>query len=437
MLKTTHCLRWKRCARKGTLERRVSQKSHLLFTSSLLLVGAFFLLSQSCSKASHADAKESKVSTVQTVAVTRAKTEDMSRGVVITAEFKPFQEVDVMAKVAGYVKNINVDVGSRVKEGDLLAVLEIPEMADDQARAESVLSRSRAEVDRARDELQRAEQSRSIAHLSYTRLAGVAKQKAGLIAQQEIDDAQSRDLVAEAQVSAAKSSLSAAEQQVQVSTAELQKIKTLLEYTRVTAPFTGVITKRYADKGSMIQAGTSSSTQVMPLVKLSENSLLRLVLPVPESAVPTVHIGQQVEVRVPTLARSFPGQVARFADKLATATRTMDTEVDVQNPSLVLIPGMFAEVNLTLEHRSAALTVPIPAVDVSGDEESSGQVTVVTPENHIEVRKVKLGIQTATDVEVLSGLREGDLVVTSNRSSLRAGQEVRPKPVDVAAQATP
>ena len=115
----------------------------------------------------------------------------------------------------------------------------------------------------------------------------------------------------------------------------------------------------------------------------------------------------------------------------------MDTEVDVQNPSLVLIPGMFAEVNLTLEHRSAALTVPIPAVDLSSDEESSGQVTVVTPENHIEVRKVKLGIQTATDVEVLAGLRAGDLVVTSNRSSLRAGEEVRPKPVDVAAKATP
>jgi RND family efflux transporter MFP subunit len=290
-------------------------------------------------------------------------------------------------------------------------------------------------VARARDELERAEQSRSIAHLSYSRLADVAKQKAGLVAQQEIDDAHSKDLVAEAQVSAAKSSLSAAEQQVQVSMAELQKIKTLFEYTRVTAPFTGVVTRRYADKGSMIQAGTSSSTQVMPIVRLSENRLLRLVLPVPESAVPTVHIGQRVEVRVPTLNRSFPGQVARFADKIATATRTMDTEVDVENPGMVLIPGMFAEVDLTLNHRNAALTVPIPAVDLS-DDETSGKVTVVTADNRIEIRPVKLGIQTATDVEVLAGLREGDLVVTGNRASLRAGQEVRPKPVNVAVQTT-
>jgi RND family efflux transporter MFP subunit len=398
-------------------------------------VGVTAFATQSCSKAAHVEA-ESKDSAAPSVAVSKVRTEDMSRGLVLTAEFKPFQEIEVMAKVAGYVKNINVDVGSRVHEGDLLATLEVPEMADDQARAQSVLSRSQAEVERARDELQRAEQSRNIAHLSYTRLAEVAKKKAGLLAQQEIDDAHSKDLVAEAQVSAAKSSLSAAQQQVQVSTAELQKIKTLLEYTRVTAPFTGVVTKRYADRGSMIQAGTSSSTQVMPVVRLSENSRLRLVLPVPESAVPTVHIGQQVEVRVPTLNRSFPGQVARFADKVLSATRTMDTEVDVQNPSLIVIPGMFAEVNLTLDHRKAALTVPIPAVDV-GEDETKGQVTVVTPENRIELRKVKLGIQNATDVEVLAGLHEGDLVVTGNRSSLRAGEQVRPRSSDVAATAAP
>jgi RND family efflux transporter MFP subunit len=399
--------------------------------SILLLPGIIFgalacLIFQSCSQKSQAEARESKASEAPTVAVTKAKTEDMSRSLVLTAEFKPFQEVDVMAKVAGYVKKISVDVGDRVKQGDLLAVLEIPEMADDEARGKSMLSRSQAEVARARDELQRAESSHKIAHLSYTRLAEVSKQKAGLVAQQEIDDAQAKDLVAEAQVSAATSALSAAEQQVQVSTAELQKIKTLFEYSRVTAPFAGVITKRYADTGSMIQAGTSSSTQVMPLVKLSENSLLRLVLPFPESAVPTVHVGQRVEVRVPTLGRSFPGRVARFAEKVASATRTMETEVDVPNPGSLLIPGMYAEVDLTLDHRRDVLAIPIPSVDL-GSDESSGQVKVVTPENRIQIRKVQLGIETASSVEIRSGLRPGDLVVTGNRSSLREGQDVRPR----------
>jgi RND family efflux transporter MFP subunit len=401
----------------------------------LLAIGAG-LLGSSCSKTQKVEARAPNASDAPAVAVAKAKVEDMSHGLVLTAEFKPFQEIDVMAKVAGYVKTLNVDVGDRVKQGQLLAVLEVPEMADDQARAESMLKRSRAEVARARDDLQRAESSHKIAHLSYTRLADVAKQKAGLIAQQEIDDAQSKDLMAEAQVNGAKSNLTAAEQQVQVSTAELQKVKTLLDYIRVTAPFEGVVTKRFADTGSMIQAGTSSSTQVMPIVRLSENRLLRLILPVPESAVPTVHVGQQVEVHVPTLGRSFPGKVARFADRIASATRTMETEVDVPNPGLVLIPGMYAEVNLTTDRRNGVLTVPVTAVDL-GSNESSGQVVVVAPGNRIDIRKVQLGLQTAASIEVRSGLQEGDLVVIGNRASLRAGEQVRPKLTDMTAQANP
>jgi RND family efflux transporter MFP subunit len=403
---------------------------------SIVTLAAAAVFSNACSRGTQVEARSSKTPDAPTVPVARATIEDLSRGMILTAEFKPYQEVDLMAKVAGYVKNINVDVGDRVKEGQLLATLEVPEMADDRARAQAGIDRSRAEVARAKDQVQQAQFAHEIAHLWYTRLSDVTKQKAGLVAQQEIDDAHSKDMVAEAQVSAAKSNLSAAEEQVQVNNAELQKIKTLFDYTNVTAPFAGVITKRYADTGSMIQAGTASSSQAMPLVRLSQNSLLRLILPVPESAVPTVHIGQQVEVRVKTLNRSFSGRVARFAEKVSSATRTMETEVDVPNASLVLIPGMYAEVDLTVDHRNRVLTVPIPAVDF-GSDESSGQVTTVTPEGRVELRKVTLGLQTASSIEIRSGLREGDLVVTGNRSSLRSGQEVRPKPTDIAFQATP
>lgn len=399
------------------------------------LLALTILICAACSRSAKVEANL-KQPDPPTVAVAKATTEDLSRDLVLTAEFRPYQEVDLMAKVAGYVKKIGVDVGDRVEEGQVLAVLEIPEMADDRARAQAAVDRSEAEVKRAQDQLQQSQSSHEIAHLTYTRLADVSKNKPGLIAQQEIDEAHGKDLVAEAQVSAARSNLAAAQEQVRVSTAELQKIKTMFDYTSVTAPFAGVVTKRYADKGSMIQAGTSSSSQAMPLVKLSENSLLRLILPVPESAVPTVHVGQQVDVRVPTLGRVFPGRVARFADKISPATRTMDTEVDVPNPSLLLIPGMYAEVNLTLDHRKGALTVPIPAVDIGG-EESSGQVVVVAADNRVEIRKVQLGLQNATDVEIRSGLHGGDLVVMGNRASLREGQQVRPKLTDSASPSVP
>ena len=244
------------------------------------------------------------------------------------------------------------------RPGQLLATLEVPEIRDDLSKADAAVVRAQAEVARAQDELRRAESSHRIAHLSFERLSGVIARKPGLLAQQEIDEAQSRDLVAEAQVASAKSAIAAVEEQVKLVTADTRKVKTLIDYTRVTAPFTGVITRRYGDPGSMIQAGTASQTQAMPVVRLSQTSTLRLILPVPESSVPSVHIGQSVEVRVPTLNRTFPGRVARFTGKLASSTRTMDTEVDVQNPGLILLPGMYAEVDLTLAKRNKVLTVP-------------------------------------------------------------------------------
>jgi RND family efflux transporter MFP subunit len=400
----------------------------------LLLAGFGSLLLSSCGRNKDAEASAATASEIPTVAVAKAATADLSRDLILTAEFKPYQEVDVMAKVSGYVKEIRVDVGDRVKEGDLLATLEVPEMADDLRKSQAGVRHSQSEVARAQDEIARAKSAHDIAHLSYNRLLQASLKKPGLIAQQEIDDAQSKDLVAEAQLAAANSSLAAAGQQVDVDQSSTARVQTMIDYQRVTAPFTGVVTKRYADKGSMIQAGTASQTQAMPVVRLSENGLLRLILPVPESVVPTVHIGQQVEVRVPTLNRAFPGKVARFSDKVAYQTRTMDTEVDVPNPSLVLIPGMYAEVNLTLARHSAVIAVPVMAIDQDAAG-GSGSVMVINPNNRVEVRHVALGLETANRVEIRSGLNDGDMVVLTGRASLKAGQEVRPKVTAMAAAA--
>jgi multidrug efflux pump subunit AcrA (membrane-fusion protein) len=157
---------------------------------------------------------------------------------------------------------------------------------------------------------------------------------------------------------------------------------------------------------------------------------------VPESSVATVHIGQQVEVRVPALSRAFSGKVRRFVDKLSMETRTMDTEVDVPNTDLVLIPGMYAEVTLSLARRNAVLTVPITAVDVEAeaaprngatDAPSVGSVMVITQNSRVETRKISLGLETANQVEVRSGLNEGDMVVIGSRSALLPGEEVKPQ----------
>ncbi len=409
-----------------------SRKALLPVTSAVLLILA--LAASSCHQPRNAEAQQKIAVDIPTVAVAKAGTSDLSHVLVLTAEFTPFQEVDLMAKVAGYVKNINVDLGDRVKQGQLIAVLEIPEMTNEVTKAKAGVQRSQAQVTQAQDEVKRAESAHQMAHLNYERLAAVMKTRPGLIAQQEVDDAQSKDLVAEAQVQVAKSNLAAAVEQVGVTKADLGKYETMFDYTRVTAPFSGVITKRFANTGSMIQAGTASQTQAMPIVRLSENSLLRLTLPVPESAVPTVHVGQQVDVRVPTLNRTFPGKVARFADKVQSATRTMDTEVDVPNSSLVLVPGMYAEVDLTLQRSNDALAIPVSAVDLDssgssddGRKNTTGRVLVVKPDNHLELRNVTIGLETANRVEIRSGLRDGELVVIGNRAALQPGQVVKPK----------
>ena len=365
-----------------------------------------------------------------TVAVVKATRADLSSGLVLTAEFTPFQEIDVMAKVSGYIRQINVDIGDRVKEGQLLATLEIPEMQDDITRAAATIEEANAELSAARDELQRAQSARDIAHLSYSRILDVSKREKGLVPQQEVDEANSRDLVAEAQVSAAKSRIAATEQHIHVAQADQSRIKTLYQYAVITAPFSGVVTKRYANTGSLIQAGTSSQTQAMPVVRLSENGLLRLALPVPESVVPLIHLGGRVDVRVSALNRSFPGVVARFADKVDESTRTMKTEVDVPNPSLMLVPGMYAEVDLTTEQRRNVLSVPAEAVNGSGDAAS---VYTVQPSGALQIVPVHLGIESARLVEIRSGdLKEGDSVVVGSRAGLKAGSIVRPKVITLA-----
>lgn len=362
--------------------------------------------------------------TTPLVPVAKVARADLASDLTLTAEFEPFQQVDVMAKVSGYVRSIKVDIGDRVRAGQVLTVLEIPEMEDDATKAAASIDQADAEIATAKDQVRQAEAAHELAHLSSTRIADVIKKEPGLVPRQEIDEARSRDLVSEAQVSAAKSSLHTAEQRVRVARSDQARIQTIAKYTTIAAPFDGVVTKRYANEGALIQAGTASQTQAMPILQLSQNNLLRLILPVPESAVARVRVGESVDVRVASLNRTFTGRVARFAGKIQPSTRTMDTEVDVPNPELTLIPGMYAEVSLRVEERRDALTIPLDAVDRSGP---IARVFVVTPEGKIHVATVTLGIENDRRAELKSGVQEGDTVIVGRHAGLKEGQTVQTK----------
>jgi RND family efflux transporter MFP subunit len=348
---------------------------------------------------------------------------DLRNSVTLTAEFEPYYEVDVMAKEAGYIRHMLVDIGDRVKQGQLLATLEIPELQADLAKAKSDVQTANAERAVARGDLQRAEAAGQIAQLSYTRIQDVSKKEPGLVPLQEVDVAHSHNLEADAQVSAAQQRVQAAESRYQSAIAGLAHETALVEYTRIVAPFSGVVTQRYASDGSMIQAGIASQTQAMPVVKVSQNNLLRLMLPVPEEDVTSVHNGQQVTVNVPALNRTFEGTVTRFADRLQMSTRTMTAEVDVKNTQFTVIPGMYAEVKLGTAEAKSATAVPPEAVDGTGDNQ---RLFLVDSAGVVRTRRVRTGIQSPQYVQILSGVNVGDIVITGRHSDLHDGEKVRP-----------
>jgi RND family efflux transporter MFP subunit len=343
----------------------------------------------------------------------------------IASEFQPFQEVDVYAKVSGYIQKLYVDYGTRVKQGQLLAVLEIPELQQQLRQDEASVRRSDQELTRAHDDLNRAQSSYTVAHLTYTRLADVQKSRPELVAQQEIDVAKGKDLEADADVSAQKAALAAAEEALLAAKAALGKDQAMFDYARMTAPFDGVITQIYARTGALLPAGTSSNKGDSALCRLAQNSLLRLVIPVPERAVPTIRIGQSVAVAVSGVDRAFEGKIVRFSDQIDTGTRTMHTEVDVQNPKYELVPGMYASVNIPLHSAAKVLTLPIQAVQAG--EAGKGTVLLVDGNNKIESRSVALGLQSATDIEVTSGLQENETVIFGAQGQFKNGELVSPK----------
>ena len=371
-----------------------------------------------------AHAVERGTSDAPTVAAVKIGRGDITQVLTIAAEFKPFQEIEVHAKVAGFLKSISVDVGDRVRAGQLLAVIEVPELQDEIRQDEAAVRRAAEEINRAQADLERARSAHDVAHIAADRLTNVMKVRPNLVAQQDIDEASGRDRVAEAQVATAQASLASARDQLEIAKAAGSKTQTLFDYARITAPFAGVITHRYADTGAMIQTGTSSQTQSMPVVRLSENDRLRLVIPVPESAVSRIHLGQHVDVTVQSLHRTVSGTVARFANRLDTDTRTMRVEVDVQNANLELVPGMYADASLSLDQVSGVVIAPVQAVDHS---ETGARVLAIGRDGTLESRAVTLGLETDDRVEVKSGLSEGDVVVVGSRAQLKPGTMVTPK----------
>lgn len=355
-------------------------------------IGALWFIISRSLPANHSQ----EPSVITTVAVAKVIREDLYQEVTIPAEFRPYQDVELHAKVSGYVDQMNVDFGDRVKSGQLLATLIVPELSD--------------ELHNAMAAVQKAQADYADAHLIHTRLVEVNQKQPNLVAQQDLDTAEAKDNATAAAIDVAK--------------ANVAKYQTLLAYTKITAPFDGVVTWRDADPGALIEAGTASATQARTLLRISDNYHLRLDFPVSVEYVKYIHLGDKVVVHVESLGgKSFTGTISRFTRTVAMDTRTMITELEVLNPTLEISPGMYATVVFKAEERPQALAIPIQASPAGG----STKVLVVNDRQEIEERHVTLGLETSSQYEVVTGLRDGELVMLGNPAQLRPGRKVEPK----------
>lgn len=383
------------------------------------IAAAFCFVAAAC-KSNNSSATENTTPPASVVAVTRAT---LANTLTVAGEFLPYQEVELHAKVAGYIRRINVDIGDKVKAGEVLATLDVPELQAQVQGAQAGVRQTQAQILRAKNDVARAEANYAAVHSAAQRLKQASDARPGLIAQQELDDAQAKDQESAAQVDAAKSAFEAMQQQLGVSQAQQQQVTSMADYSRITAPFDGIVTWRYADTGALIQAGTSNAGSA-PVVKIAQVSTLRLRLPVPGDIVPFVHDGDSASIRIDALNRTIMGKVNRSTGALDPATRTMQVEVDVPNRDGSLAPGMYAEVTLNVRRSGDALVVPVQAIDRS---EAQPVVLVVDGQNRVEKRTVQTGITTANRVEVVSGVHEGEQVIVANQSSFQPGELVTPK----------
>jgi RND family efflux transporter MFP subunit len=372
---------------------------------------------------SEGKSQDTSASELPMASVAEVKRGNIAHTLSLAGQFQPYQVVDVHPKVGGFMVKINVDIGDKVRAGDTLAVLEVPELQAQLEGSKFELEQAKAEIVRAQHEIARADAIHAAQHLDYQRLLDTSKAQPGLVAQQELDDAQSKDLSSASQVDAAKAAEDAAHQHAEAARSNNERVQAIQNYTNVVAPIAGVVVWRYADTGALIQSGTNSNQQDLPIVRLAQSTLLRLRMPIPEDDVQYVHEGDSMQIRIDSLNRSITGKIVRFTRSVNFETRTMETEVDVENRNLSISPGMYANTRLQMASANNILTMPVEALVIRGDQQVA---YVVDANNRVQIRDVVVGLRGTKLAEIKSGLHQGDHVIVGGQEKYNDGEQVSP-----------
>lgn len=346
--------------------------------------------------------------------------EDLARRVVLSANVRALETTTVYSKVSGYLSGIEVDIGDRVSRGQLIAKLEVPELRDQLREAEAARDAAQADRAGAAAELEGAQADAELQEKTYERLRAVREEEPDGMPQQMVDEARAAYRRSQAAVKAVESRLNLLESAVRRAQATMRRLQTLIAYAEIRAPLNGVVTERFVDPGALLQAATSSKT-VQRIVTVASMDRVRLLVDVPESEVPFVQAGDPAVLTVDAMpGREFVGEVTRFALALDPATRTMRTEIELENPGWLLRPGMYGQVALSLEISPNAITVPAEALRVDGDR----SFVYCLAGGFVQRVDVEAAIRDGVKAEVTSGLEGHEQVVVSARGPIADGIQV-------------
>jgi len=433
-----------------------------VLSAGVLLVGCAGCSNQVTTGAQAEESGNDNLVTVKTVSPERTS---LTRTTTQPATIHAYYQAEVYAKVAGYLEELNADIGDQIEGGTVLGTIAVPEMVKsrekqqatirrlqaDEERAAAEITVAEANVESARAALEQARANVSAADAQlradsteYDRFKELVQNQA--IAERLRDEAMNRyeaaqaaklaaeaavvsadaDLsVARAKLEAARADLATTRARTEVASKELEELDALMSYATLRSPFKGVVTERHADPGDLIRnTPTSSGPDSPPLFVIAELDQVRVSIVVPENQAPWANEGDAVTLVVPALpTRKFEGKIDRIARSLDASTRTMAVEMDLPNPDRVLLPGMYGEATIELDKKADTLVLPASAVRY--DEEGHSRVYVVDQNNTVKVVDVSTGLDDGKRIEILSGLDENTRVVDAMVGRLAPGQPVR------------
>ncbi len=373
-------------------QRQTRRKGYLLaaILGFIFLVIAVVGVSMRLSE-SRALAKETEEIAIPTVEVVHPSTEPPQSELQLPSTLQAYIEAPIYARTTGYLRRWYKDIGSNVNKGELLADIETPEVDQELMQARAARDQAAAQLKLAQSSAKRWENL----------------QKMDAVSQQETDERSSSYIQGEANLNAAD--------------ANVRRLEQLESFKHIYAPFSGVITTRNTDVGSLVNAGNGGPTQ--QLFVIAQIDPIRIYVNVPEVDSPSIHKGVKVDIEVPALVgKHFTGSVVRTADAIDPATRTLNTEIDVPNAKGQLLPGSYAQVHLALNQQMERLTVPSNALLFRAE---GPRAAVVGAGSKVQLRPVAIGRDFGNTVEIISGLEQSDAVVVSPSDSLENGQAVR------------